>query len=85
MRGFNETTWKENCTEIAKRGIYAKFSQNPVIVERLISTEKAIYEASVDRLWGTGIHLKSSQALDPQSWFGEGVMADVLKNVRECS
>ena len=83
VHGFSEVIWKEQCKEIARRGIYAKFSQNQVLADRLISTEKKIHEASVDRLWGTGIRLKSGQALDTQSWYGDGLMADVLQNVRE--
>ena len=83
IKNFNEQKWQSSAFDIAVRGVYEKFHQNTVLGDRLLASNKQIHESSLDRYWGTGIHLKSSQALDVQNWHGEGLMSRILDAVRE--
>ena len=83
IMNFNAYDWEQHAEKIATAAVTAKFSQNQAYMERLLSTNKIIVESSSDTFWGTGIHLKSSAALNESSWNGRGLMSMVFNNVRE--
>lgn len=80
---FNAAVWDSNCYTIVKRGIRAKFQQNPVIKDILLNTGDAVLvEASpLDRIWGVGIGAK--KAVDVTTWQGKNLLGRALMEVRE--
>ena len=44
---------------------------------------KILAEASTDRLWGTGIKLNDTHALDTEKWSGPGWLSKMLLSIRE--
>ena len=39
-------------------------------------------ECASDKLWGTGIPLNDTTCLDPQKWFTQGIMGQILESIR---
>ena len=48
----------------------------------LTTTPKLVAEATTDRMWGTGIHLRDSNALDRKRWTSNGWLSDMLMSTR---
>ena len=46
---------------------------------------KIIVEATLDRLWGTGVQLQDPNVLDPEKWHNTGWMSTMLSLIKECS
>ena len=46
------------------------------------TTPKLVAEATTDRTWGTGIHLRDSNALDKKRWTSNGWLSDMLMSIR---
>lgn len=56
--GTIKSIWDRNCKHIVKRGVRAKFAQNPELLEQLLNTGNALLCecAGKDRIWGIGIN-----------------------------
>lgn len=84
VRGFDQGSWRSSCKDIVGRAVKAKFIQNPSLAKLLLSTGSLlIVESSPDRVWGTGIHLKSDNALNRAKWSSNGMMSEILLQVRK--
>ena len=44
---------------------------------------KVLAEASNDKVWGTGISLRDSQALNTNKWSGKGWLSNMLTIIRD--
>ena len=44
---------------------------------------KVLAEASNDKVWGTGISLRDSQALNINKWSGKGWLSNMLTIIRD--
>ena len=65
VRYFKEKVWKNNRWNIVYRDSMAKFTQNPMLQEALLTTSGMLVEASPrDRIWGIGLHEKDAR----KSW-----------------
>ena len=55
--------WKE-VYNLCFEGIKVKFQQNPDLMNMLKTTApKLLVEGTTDKTWGTGVHLRDSNAL----------------------
>ena len=64
-------------------GIREKFLQNPPLLSMLKTTiPKTLAEATQDRIWGTGIRLHDTGALDTEKWTGPGWLSRMLHTIR---
>ena len=71
IHGVDHAKWKNEGFDLCLDGIQAKFSQNRSLYAMLKTTEpKVLVEASSDKVWGTGISLRDSQALNTNKWNG---------------
>jgi ribA/ribD-fused uncharacterized protein len=62
IRGFDEERWRRCRERVVMKGTVLKFSQNPPMLQFLLSTSGVLVEASpYDTIWGIG---KCSAALD---------------------
>ncbi len=84
IKNFNEKVWDANCREIVEKGIYAKFSQNPLMKQTLLDTGDAILAeaASYDKIWGIGMGSEDPRVQDPTQWLGTNFLGYGLMNVR---
>ena len=76
--------WSNKGYTICQEGIKCKFVQNPLLLQMLKAAgNKVIIEASLDKLWGTGVGLWDNQALNPSYWHSTGWMSTILMDIRD--
>ena len=84
INNYVHDQWKQVAKQISEPGITAKYFQNPRLMRVLASTDKrTLVESSKDSLWGTGIPLQSTDALDKNKWKNVGILGEILMNIRD--
>lgn len=87
IEGFRASVWLASCFDIAVRGNYAMFSQNPAMKAELLATgtKTLVYasppDASSDPIWGTYTSLYLCE--NKKTWGGQNLLGEVLEKVRE--
>ena len=83
INGVDKEKWSNIGYEKCFDGIREKFLQNPPLLSMLkTTTPKILAEATQDRLWGTGIKLHDTCALDIEKWTGPGWSSRMLHTIR---
>jgi ribA/ribD-fused uncharacterized protein len=82
VRNFNDETWAKHRKRIVKQGNYLKFTQNPHLLRRLLSSKTATYvEASPkDRIWGIGY--TAENAIKQKEKWGTNLLGKILTELR---
>lgn len=82
---FNADLWDDVSYAIVKRGVRAKFMQNPDILKILLSTgNKVLAEASqADVKWGIGIAANDLLRYNVKKWRGKNFLGRILMEVRD--
>ena len=85
VRNFDSKVWDEKKYDIVVEGNKAKFSQNPVLMEFLLSTGDAILvEASpYDTIWGIGLDIETAKKGSVEDWKGENLLGCALMETRD--
>ena len=84
INGVDNEKWKSVGYELCFDGIREKFMQNPPLLAMLKTmAPKTLAEATMDRLWGTGIRLRDRSALDTEKWSGVGWLSRMLITIRD--
>ena len=79
-----EEEWNEKAKELCKEGLKAKFAQNPHLRDVLLETEdKTLVESGYDKVWGTRIPLHDVRCLDPTAWGHQGILGELLSEIRQ--
>lgn len=61
----------------------AKFQLNPLLLNFLPSTSPLrLAESSYNKLWGTGLPLNDTNALDPTHWINQRLLGEILMEMR---
>ena len=69
INNFNFKTWASKAKDLCKKGLEAKFAQNPKAMQGLLETgHKTLVECTYDGLWGNGIPLHQPNCLNQQQW-----------------
>ena len=76
--------WDSISRAIVKRGVRAKFLQNPEFISVLLATgNKVIAKCDEkDKIWGIGIDIKDPARLDADAWKGDNVLGRILMELR---
>lgn len=84
VRNFDPKVWDEIKFPIVLTGCVAKFSQNEMLREFLLSTiGKILVEASqYDRIWGIGLAVTDPKATIPVCWKGQNLLGFALMAAR---
>ena len=82
INGVDKDKWASVGYEICFDGIREKFIQNPPLSMLKMTTPKILAEATPDRLWGTGVKLQDTCALDTSKWSGPGWLSRMLHTIR---
>ena len=83
INGVDKEKWSNIGYEKCFDGIREKFIQNPPLLSMLkTTTPKTLAEATQDRIWGTGIRLHDTGALDTEKWTGPGWLSRMLHTIR---
>ena len=82
---FNADIWERTCRTVVKRGVMAKFRQNPEIRDILLGTGNALLAecSPYDNKWGIGIDINDPARFEVRSWQGKNYLGLVLMEVRE--
>lgn len=85
VRNFDVDIWNRYARDIVYQGNYAKFQQNPNLLDKLFETKDSILvEASpVDKIWGIGISMTDERRYDANNWLGTNWLGQVLTKVRD--
>ncbi|RDJ35280.1 MAG: DUF1768 domain-containing protein [Crenarchaeota archaeon] len=83
VSNFVKSEWDSVARNVVYKGNYAKYTQNPKMLESLMKTsETLLVEASpYDRIWGIGIDATAARAGKP--WKGTNWLGEVLTKLRE--
>ena len=83
ITNFEIDRWKENARDICYPGIQAKFEQNTIPSDCLLSTRGLkLVECSYDKFWGTGIPLKDDHCLLSSHWHTQGLRGLIIEQIR---
>ena len=84
IQGFQETIWNEHRFQILVFGNLAKFQQNALLTEFILSTQdRILVEASPDdRIWGIGLAADNLNINNPHLWQGTNLLGFALMEVR---
>ena len=84
VKNYNDTVWNGLRQIIVYEGLYAKFSQNDELKEKLLATgEDILAEASgTDLIWGTGLSMTDENRFDMSKWKGQNLMGFSLMELR---
>ncbi len=82
---FDPDLWERTCKTIVKRGVKAKFVQNPDILEILLETGTAIIAecSPYDTKWGIGIDISDPDRNVIAKWKGKNLLGRILMEVRD--
>lgn len=84
VKNYNDEIWSRDCFEIIKKGLYAKFTQNPELKEQLLSIANARFvEARPDKRWGIGLYANHRDSASPSKWAGKNLLGQALDDVRD--
>ena len=82
VNGFDLQRWKSDGYEPCLEGIKEKFLQNPPLLQVLKATHpKTLVEATLDKQWGTGVHLHDPNVLKKEKWYSTGWMSSILSTI----
>lgn len=85
VKDFIAAEWDEVAKSVVRKGNYAKFMQNPDLLEKLLETKgTTLVEASpYDKIWGIGLSEADERCLDRNQWKGTNWLGEVLTFVRD--
>ena len=85
IKDFNKGQWEKVAKDQCKPGIVCKFKQNSSLMDLLLNlTEhKTIVESTGDRFWVTGVPLHRDDCLNRKMWMGQGLLGEILCEIRE--
>lgn len=84
VKNFDPKIWSFVSYGIMKMVNYAKYTQNPVLRDKLLSTgDLILVEASpYDKIWGIGMDETNPDLLDEEKW-GHNLLGKALVEVRQ--
>jgi ribA/ribD-fused uncharacterized protein len=85
VKSFDAAVWEMFRESIVYTGNYAKFTQNPDLLQSLLATEgTTLVEASPrDTIWGIGLGEDNPKAKSRTTWRGLNLLGEVLTRLRE--
>ena len=85
VSGYDDNIWAGMRQLVAFSALKAKFSQNSILRERLLTTGDAVLaECAVkDRIWGIGLGMQSQGIRELSKWPGRNLLGFTLMMVRE--
>lgn len=85
VKDFDEDVWNEHKEDVLYDGLYAKFTQNSNLKDKLLKTgDKILVEASpYDKIYGIGMKKDHPDINNPRKWKGENLLGNTLMRVRK--
>lgn len=85
VSNFDTQIWNGVRQIVVYTALYAKFSQNETLKEKLLSTGNAVLaECAVnDKIWGIGLSMNDDRRFDISKWEGQNLLGFTLMMVRD--
>jgi ribA/ribD-fused uncharacterized protein len=85
VKNFNQSKWSAECSNIMHKGLFAKFTQNEELKNKLLSIPNVRFvEASpYDKIWGIGLAADHPNASKPSKWLGKNLLGEALTDLRD--
>jgi hypothetical protein len=92
VKDFKKEVWEEieingkpRCWNYVYQGNWAKFVQNPDLLDLLFSTAgtKLVETSHTDEIWGVGLDEHDPRIFDESKWLGTNWLGEVLTKLRE--
>lgn len=85
IKNYNDTIWNGMRQLIVYGGLYAKYSQNKELRDKLLRTGDAILAecAVYDKIWATGVSIKDASRFDMNWWSGQNLLGFATMLVRD--
>ena len=84
IKGVDTEKWQDEGYDLCFDRVREKFVQNPPLLALLKSTApKILAEATLDRLWGTGITLQDTNTLNTGKWNSIGWLSKMLLTIQD--
>lgn len=82
---FDDKLWTRISSTIVRRGVKAKFVQNPDLMKELLSTGNAVLAecSPYDKVWGIGLAPDDERIYDTRKWDGKNKLGRILMILRE--
>ena len=82
---FDDKLWTRISSTIVRRGVKAKFVQNPDLMKELLSTGNAVLAecSPYDKVWGIGLAPDDERVYDTRKWDGKNKLGRILMMLRE--
>lgn len=82
---FNAQLWDKTKHAIVKRGIRAKFMQNPMLAQKLLDTGSTLLAecSKTDTQWGIGVGISDKNRFDTTKWNGQNLLGRILMEIRQ--
>ena len=85
ITNYDHVKWNNEAKNHCEEGIKAKFIQNEDLRAYLLSTgSKRLVECCGDKLWRNGVPLHQEDCLKRSNWNSQGILGEILENVRSC-
>ena len=84
-KGYIDNVWAGSRQIISIHGLYAKFSQNELLRNKLLETNEAYLVECIrtDTIWACGKHINEPDRLDADKWNGQNILGFSLMEVRK--
>ena len=85
VRNFNANKWNEVADEVVFKGNYAKFTQNPILLDKILESgnKKYVECASYDPIWGIGMDINTALVTPEENWKGTNRLGKAIMRVRD--
>ncbi len=85
VKNFDYKKWSDVSRKIVYKGNIAKFTQNPNMLDELLSYgNREIVEASpTDKIWGIGLAVDDPKIHDKNEWQGTNWLGEIMMKVRK--
>ncbi len=84
VANFDADKWNEIADEVVFKANYAKYSQNPMLYEKLIESgnKKYVECAPYDKIWGNGLDNNNTLQTPEEDWKGTNRLGKVIMRLR---
>ena len=84
VSNYDDAVWSQLRGPMMRRGLRAKFQQNPDLMKKLLATGNMVLAecAPRDKIWGIGFAVDDDRIQNPQEWRGQNLLGSVLMEVR---
>lgn len=85
VKNYNDTIWNGMRQLVVYEGLYAKYSRNKELKDKLLRTGDAILAecAVYDKIWATGVSVKDASRFDMSRWSGQNLLGFATMLVRD--